>query len=61
MTEKELPRDLSKLPVESLKGVGPSLRNKLLKIGIKTVEDVVFHLPLRYEDRTNFATKFGND
>lgn len=56
LTEKELPRDLSKLPVESLKGVGPSLRNKLLKIGIKTVEDVVFHLPLRYEDRTKISS-----
>ena len=55
MTEKQPQNDLSKLPVESLKGVGPSLQNKLLKIGIKTVEDVVFHLPYRYEDRTRLS------
>ena len=56
LTEKEPFRNLSTLPVESLKGVGPSLRNKLLKIGIKTVGDVVFHLPLRYEDRTRISS-----
>ena len=55
LTEKQPQNDLSKLPVESLKGVGPSLQNKLLKIGIKTVEDIVFHLPYRYEDRTRIS------
>jgi len=52
LTEEAPQKDLSKIPVESLKGVGPSLQNKLLKIGIKTIEDIVFHLPYRYEDRT---------
>ncbi|MDC2964147.1 ATP-dependent DNA helicase RecG [Gammaproteobacteria bacterium] len=56
MTEIERAGDLSQLPVESLKGVGPSLKNKLLKIGISTVEDVIFHLPLRYEDRTRISS-----
>ena len=55
LTKKQPQNDLSNLPVESLKGVGPSLQNKLLRIGIKTVEDIVFHLPYRYEDRTRIS------
>ncbi|ACL74252.1 ATP-dependent DNA helicase RecG [Thioalkalivibrio sulfidiphilus] len=39
-------------PVTVLKGVGPKLAEKLAKIGIRTVTDLLFHLPLRYQDRT---------
>lgn len=35
-----------------LKGVGASLNNKLAKIGLCTLQDLLLHLPLRYEDRT---------
>ena len=35
-----------------LKGVGPAVAEKLEKLGIYRVQDVLFHLPLRYEDRT---------
>jgi ATP-dependent DNA helicase RecG len=35
-----------------LKGVGPALEKKLAAIGILTLQDLLFHLPLRYEDRT---------
>lgn len=38
--------------VEVLKGVGPSVAAKLEKLGIYRVQDLLFHLPLRYEDRT---------
>jgi ATP-dependent DNA helicase RecG len=38
--------------VEVLKGVGPSVAAKLEKLGIFRVQDLLFHLPLRYEDRT---------
>ncbi len=38
--------------VEVLKGVGPSVAAKLEKLGIHRVQDLLFHLPLRYEDRT---------
>jgi ATP-dependent DNA helicase RecG len=38
--------------VEALKGVGPSVAAKLEKLGIYRVQDLLFHLPLRYEDRT---------
>ena len=35
-----------------LKGVGPALEEKLNRLGLRSVEDVLFHLPLRYQDRT---------
>lgn len=35
-----------------LTGVGPALAKTLNELGIHTVEDLLFHLPLRYEDRT---------
>ena len=38
--------------VQTLKGVGPAVAIKLEKLGIYTIQDVLFHLPLRYEDRT---------
>ncbi|MDH3342351.1 MAG: ATP-dependent DNA helicase RecG, partial [Gammaproteobacteria bacterium] len=38
--------------VQTLKGVGPAVASKLEKLGITTIQDVLFHLPLRYEDRT---------
>jgi ATP-dependent DNA helicase RecG len=42
-------------PVTSLKGVGPALANKLEKLGLYRVEDLLFLLPLRYEDRTQLV------
>ena len=39
-------------PVTTLKGVGPRVAEKLKNLKIKTLQDVLFHLPLRYEDRT---------
>ncbi|MFT6031612.1 MAG: ATP-dependent DNA helicase RecG [Arenicella sp.] len=39
--------------VISLKGVGPQMALKLAKVHVHTVEDVLFHLPHRYEDRTH--------
>jgi len=35
-----------------LKGVGPSVAERLARLGVLTVQDVLFHLPLRYQDRT---------
>jgi ATP-dependent DNA helicase RecG len=49
-------RDIAQLtelrPVTALRGVGESLAGKLAQLGIHTVQDVLFHLPFRYEDRT---------
>ena len=35
-----------------LNGVGPAVAGALADLGIHSVEDLLFHLPLRYEDRT---------
>ena len=43
---------LDERPVTSLRGVGPSLAATLERLGLRTVQDLLFHLPLRYEDRT---------
>ena len=43
---------LEATPVTELHGVGPGTAAKLAALGIETVLDLLFHLPLRYEDRT---------
>lgn len=45
-------------PISVLSGVGPSLQAKLEKLGIDSVQDLLFHLPRQYQDRskaTNIA------
>jgi len=42
-------------PLTVLKGVGPALAGKLEKLGLHHVEDLLFLLPLRYEDRTQLV------
>ena len=39
-------------PVTCLKGVGSKVAERLKKIGIQQIQDLLFHLPLRYQDRT---------
>ena len=39
-------------PLTVLKGVGPALAKKLEKLNLSRVDDLLFLLPLRYEDRT---------
>ncbi|MDO6612962.1 ATP-dependent DNA helicase RecG [Shewanella sp. 1_MG-2023] len=43
---------LDQVPITDLKGVAKKVAEKLEKLDIKTVQDVLFHLPMRYEDRT---------
>jgi len=43
---------LAEHPVTALRGVGPALAESLARLGLRTVQDVLFHLPARYEDRT---------
>ena len=38
-------------PVEKLQGVGPKRAELLHASGLSTVEDILYHLPFRYEDR----------
>jgi ATP-dependent DNA helicase RecG len=42
-----------------LKGVGPRVAEKLQKLGLQTQRDLLFHLPLRYEDRS-FISPLGS-
>jgi ATP-dependent DNA helicase RecG len=44
--------NLDRLPITVLKGVGPRVAVRLERLGLRTVQDVLFHLPLRYENRT---------
>lgn len=46
---------LAKIPLTTLKGVGDKVAQKLKKLGLESVQDAIFHLPLRYEDRTRIA------
>ncbi len=41
--------------VLNLSGVGPKVEEKLNRIGIYTVQDLLFHLPLRYQDKTRIS------
>ena len=38
-------------PTTSVAGVGPSRAAELERFGLKTVEDLLYHLPFRYDDR----------
>jgi ATP-dependent DNA helicase RecG len=51
----QLSDQLDTLPVTALKGVGPRVAERLKRLNIRTVQDVLFHLPLRYEDRTRIT------
>jgi ATP-dependent DNA helicase RecG len=46
---------LDKIPAQYIKGVGPRLAALLEKRGIYTVQDILFHLPCRYQDRTRIT------
>ncbi|MCP5147409.1 MAG: ATP-dependent DNA helicase RecG [Pseudomonadales bacterium] len=43
---------IASMPVRELRGVGPKLAARLAEYGVHQVEDLLFHLPLRYQDRT---------
>ena len=43
------------MEVTQLNGVGPAVAAKLGKLGLHTVEDLLFHLPTRYQDRTRLV------
>lgn len=49
-------RLLDAVPLTTLSGVGASQAGKLAKIGLETLQDLLLHLPLRYEDRTQLYT-----
>ncbi len=38
-------------PISALRGVGPALAERLERMGLRRVQDLLFHLPSRYQDR----------
>lgn len=42
-----------KVPLSSVKGIGPKLSELFAKKGLSTIEDILYFLPIRYEDRRN--------
>ncbi len=46
---------LAKLSVTALKGVGANFAQTLARLNLHTVQDILFHLPLRYLDRTTIV------
>jgi len=44
--------EASSLLVSTIKGVGEKLSSTLSRLGIKTIEDLLFHFPVGYQDRT---------
>lgn len=59
------PVALSDIPVTQLNGVAARLAERLATLHIHTVQDLLFHLPLRYQDRTRIASigrvRLGDD
>ncbi|WP_375056445.1 ATP-dependent DNA helicase RecG [Zobellella sp. DQSA1] len=47
--------NLDHMSLSLLKGVGDKMLEKLHRLGLETVQDLLFHLPLRYEDRTRLS------
>ncbi|MFT6914874.1 MAG: ATP-dependent DNA helicase RecG [Motiliproteus sp.] len=48
-------RHLDQISVSRLKGIGAAMQHKLEKLGLETLQDLLFHLPLRYQDRTQIV------
>jgi len=42
-------------PLTALPGVGPKMADKLSSMGLNSCQDLLFHLPLRFEDRTRIT------
>ena len=59
MTSRAAPSDIPAIrpedPVTRLKGIGPRTAEALAVDGIRTILDLLLHLPRRYEDRSNLT------
>ncbi len=44
-----------RVAVTALRGVGPRVAERLAALGIESLQDLLFHLPLRYQDRTRLS------
>src|SRR5438094_9922952 len=55
MRQTDAPPSALATPLQFLKGVGPERARQLARKGLCTVEDALFFLPLRHEDRTRLT------
>ena len=55
MTGARLSHSIFQHPVTTLRGVGDKMASRLADIGIRSLEDLLFHFPLRYQDRTKIT------
>src|SRR5690554_4224054 len=46
---------LHMIPLTTLKGIGPKMAEKLERLGLRTIQDMLFHLPAKYQDRTKLS------
>ena len=56
MSQRALQTAVLATPLSTLRGVGPKLCEKLTRLGLHTVEDLLYTLPHRYEDRRHFSS-----
>ena len=54
-----LSQSILQKPVTSLRGVGEKMASRLADIGIQSLEDLLFHFPYRYQDRTRVTPIAG--
>lgn len=45
----------SSTPITQLRGIGAAQAEKFARLGVRTLQDVLFHLPYRYQDRTRIT------
>ena len=48
-------QSLHQIPLEKLSGVGPRTAERLARLDIHCLQDLLFHLPTRYQDRTRIT------
>jgi len=44
-----------KTPLAKITGIGPAYINRLKKLNLNTVEDLIYHFPFRYDDFSNIS------
>ena len=48
-------QQLAHTSIQQLKGVGISLADKLARLGLTNLQELLFHLPRDYEDRSHIT------
>lgn len=49
-------RLFSHLPVQALHGIGPTVAERLKRLGLYSIRDLLLYFPFRYEDRTKITS-----